>query len=206
MIRYYCKGGSSAAYSQYLIHMGFLQTGIPDLLIYEPKVHGDHRGYFFESYNANTFSAEGITYHFVQDNQARSTYGVLRGLHYQLEPYAQTKLIRTLEGSIIDAVVDIRKGSPTYGKSFVIELSAANKLQLLVPKGFAHGYAVISETAEVMYKCDNFYQKGSEGGIIYNDPALEIDWGIDLKDAIISDKDLILPTLADIHHNFIFNS
>jgi len=146
--------------------MGFQQTGIPDLLIYEPKVHGDHRGYFFESYNANTFNAEGITYKFVQDNQARSTYGVLRGLHYQLEPYAQTKLIRTLEGAIIDVVVDIRKGSPTYGKSFAIELSAANKLQLLVPKGFAHGYAVISETAEVMYKCDNFYQKGSEGRII----------------------------------------
>ncbi|MBO9728038.1 MAG: dTDP-4-dehydrorhamnose 3,5-epimerase [Chitinophaga sp.] len=184
--------------------MGFQQTGIPGLLIYEPKVHGDHRGYFFESYNANTFNAEGITYQFVQDNQARSTYGVLRGLHYQLEPYAQTKLIRVLEGAIIDAVVDIRKGSPTYGKSFAIELTAANKLQLLVPKGFAHGYAVISETAEVMYKCDNFYQKGSEGGIIYNDPALNIDWGIDLKDAIVSEKDLILPPLADIQHNFIF--
>jgi len=186
--------------------MGFQQTGIPDLLIYEPKVHGDHRGYFFESYNVNTFTAEGITYNFVQDNQARSTYGVLRGLHYQLEPYAQTKLIRTLEGSIIDVVVDIRKGSPTYGKSFAIELSAANKLQLLVPKGFAHGYAVISETAEVMYKCDNFYQKGSEGGIIYNDPALNINWGIDLKDAIVSEKDLVLPVLADIQHNFVFNS
>lgn len=192
------------AYS--LLHMPFQQTGIPDLLIYEPKVFGDHRGYFFESYNASTFSAEGIEYKFVQDNQARSTYGVLRGLHYQLEPYAQTKLVRVLEGSIIDAVVDIRKGSPTYGKSFAIELSASNKLQLLVPKGFAHGYAVISETAEVMYKCDNFYHKGSEGGIIYNDPALGIDWGINLDDAIVSDKDLILPTLAEIQHNFIFNS
>ncbi|MGO4289063.1 dTDP-4-dehydrorhamnose 3,5-epimerase [Chitinophaga sp. RAB17] len=186
--------------------MGFQQTGIPNLLIYEPKVFGDHRGYFFESYNANTFNEAGIEYKFVQDNQARSSYGVLRGLHYQLEPYAQTKLIRVVEGSIMDVVVDIRKGSPTYGQSYTIELSAANKLQLLVPKGFAHGYAVISETAEVMYKCDNFYQKGSEGGIIYNDPALDIDWGIDLKDAIVSDKDLILPTLADIHHNFIFNS
>lgn len=186
--------------------MSFTATGIPGLLIYEPKVFGDHRGYFFESYNANTFLAAGIEYTFIQDNQARSTYGVLRGLHYQLEPYAQTKLVRVLEGKIIDAVVDIRKGSPTYGKSFTIELSAENKLQLLVPKGFAHGYAVISETAEVMYKCDNFYRKDCEGGIIYNDPALGINWGIDLKDALISEKDLILPALADITHNFVFNS
>ena len=186
--------------------MPFKETGIPDLLIYEPAVFGDHRGYFFESYNANTFKAAGINYNFVQDNQARSTYGVLRGLHYQLEPYAQTKLVRVLEGRIIDAVVDIRKGSLTYGKSFAIELSAENKLQLLVPKGFAHGYAVISETAEVMYKCDNFYHKASEGGIIFNDPALGIDWGIDLKDAVVSEKDIILPKLADINHNFVFNS
>jgi dTDP-4-dehydrorhamnose 3,5-epimerase len=186
--------------------MPFKQTGIPDLLIYEPKVLGDNRGYFFESYNANTFEAEGINYHFVQDNQARSNYGVLRGLHYQLEPYAQTKLIRVLEGRIIDAVVDLRKGSPTYSKSFVIELNAENKLQLLVPKGFAHGYAVISEAAEVMYKCDSFYHKPSEGGIIFNDPSLDINWGIDLKDVIVSEKDMILPRLADIQHNFIFNS
>ena len=167
---------------------------------------GDHRGYFFESYNANTFLAEGIAYTFVQDNQARSGYGVLRGLHYQLEPHAQTKLVRVLEGRIIDVAVDIRQGSPTYGQSFTMELSAENKLQLLVPKGFAHGYAVISETAEVMYKCDSFYHKGSEGGIIYNDPALNIDWGIDPGNAIVSDKDLVLPKLADIHHNFVFKS
>ncbi|RBL88280.1 dTDP-4-dehydrorhamnose 3,5-epimerase [Chitinophaga flava] len=184
--------------------MSFSETGLPGLLVYEPKIFGDSRGYFFESYNANTFRDAGIEYTFVQDNQARSTYGVLRGLHYQQEPYAQTKLVRVLEGKIIDAVVDIRKGSPTYGQSFTIELSAENKLQLLVPKGFAHGYAVISETAEVMYKCDNFYHKGSEGGIIYNDPDLNIDWGIELNDAIISDKDLALPRLADISHNFMF--
>ncbi|WP_211999755.1 dTDP-4-dehydrorhamnose 3,5-epimerase [Chitinophaga sp. HK235] len=184
--------------------MSFSETGLPGLLVYEPKVFGDSRGYFFESYNANTFRDAGIEYTFIQDNQARSTYGVLRGLHYQLEPYAQTKLVRVLEGKIIDAVVDIRKGSPTYGKSFTIELSAENKLQLLVPKGFAHGYAVISETAEVMYKCDNFYHKGSEGGIIYNDPDLNIDWGIELNNAIISDKDLALPRLTDISHNFVF--
>ncbi len=184
--------------------MPFTETGFPGLLIYEPTVFGDHRGYFFESYNANTFQAAGLEYNFVQDNQARSSYGVLRGLHYQLEPHAQTKLIRVLEGSIMDAVVDLRKGSPTYGKSYMIELSAANKLQLLVPKGFAHGYAVISETAEVMYKCDNFYHKGSEGGISYNDPALDIDWGIPLDKAIVSEKDLLLPRLADVTHNFVF--
>lgn len=184
--------------------MPFIETGIPDLLIYEPKVHGDSRGYFFESYNANTFKEEGIELVFVQDNQARSTYGVLRGLHYQQEPYAQTKLIRALEGSILDVVVDLRTGSPAYGKVYTIELTAENKRQLLVPKGFAHGYSVLSDTAEVMYKCDSFYHKASEGGIIYNDPALNIDWGIPLTEALVSEKDLLLPVLADCTHNFVF--
>lgn len=186
--------------------MPFTETGIPDLLIYEPRVFEDSRGYFFESYNAGTYEQQGLRFPFVQDNQARSTYGVLRGLHFQQEPYAQTKLIRALQGRIIDVAVDIRKGSPTYGKVFTIELSAENKLQLLVPKGFAHGYSVLSETAEVMYKCDNFYHKASEGGIIFNDPALNIDWGIDLKDAVVSEKDLVLPTLANCTHNFVYNS
>lgn len=186
--------------------MSFKETGIPGLLIYEPKVLHDHRGYFFESYNANTFQAGGIDYKFIQDNQARSTYGVLRGLHYQLNPHAQTKLIRVLEGSILDVVVDIRKGSPTYGRSYAIELSAANKLQLLVPQGFAHGYLVTSPTAEVMYKCDAFYHKNSEGGIIYNDPALQINWGIPEKDIIVSEKDQALNVLAATEHNFVYNS
>ncbi|HJT72378.1 MAG TPA: dTDP-4-dehydrorhamnose 3,5-epimerase [Chitinophaga sp.] len=186
--------------------MPFTETGIPGLLVYEPKVFNDNRGYFFESYSAQTFEKEGVQLSFVQDNQARSTYGVLRGLHYQQEPYAQTKLVRVLEGRIIDVAVDIRKGSPTYGKSFAIELSAENKLQLLVPKGFAHGYAVISETAEVMYKVDNFYNKASEGGIIYNDPALNIDWGIQLENALVSEKDLVLPALENCVHNFVYNT
>lgn len=186
--------------------MPFIETGIPDLLIYEPKVHGDSRGYFFESYNANTFREEGVNIVFVQDNQARSSYGVLRGLHFQQEPYAQTKLIRALEGCILDVVVDLRTGSPAYGKVYTIELSAENKRQLLVPKGFAHGYSVLSETAEVMYKCDNFYHKASEGGIIYNDPALQIDWGIPLTEAIVSEKDTLLPVLADCRHNFVYKS
>lgn len=185
--------------------MPFIETGLPGLLIYEPKVHGDSRGYFFESYNANTFHEEGVDIVFVQDNQARSAYGVLRGLHFQQEPYAQTKLIRTLEGNILDVVVDLRAGSPTYGKVYTIELSAENKRQLLVPKGFAHGYSVVSDTAEVMYKCDNFYNKASEGGIIYNDPALNIDWGIPAGKAIISEKDQQLPTLAECRHNFVYH-
>lgn len=184
--------------------MPFRPTGIPGLLIFEPKVHGDERGYFFESYNANTFREEGVDIQFVQDNQARSTYGVLRGLHFQAAPYAQTKLIRTLEGRILDVVVDLRKGSPAYGKAFSIELSAENKLQLLVPQGFAHGYSVLSATAEVMYKCDNFYNKSSEGGILYSDPALEIAWGIPLTEAVVSEKDKVLPLLADVQHNFTF--
>lgn len=186
--------------------MPFIETGIPDLLIYEPKVHGDSRGYFFESYNANVFREEGVEIVFVQDNQARSTYGVLRGLHFQQEPYAQTKLIRALEGAILDVVVDLRAGSPAYGKVYSIELSAENKRQLLVPKGFAHGYSVLTPTAEVMYKCDNFWHKASEGGIIYNDPALQIDWGIPLTEALVSEKDLVLPVLADCKHNFVYKS
>jgi len=186
--------------------MPFIETEIPGLLIYEPKVHGDSRGYFFESYNANTFREEGVEIVFVQDNQARSNYGVLRGLHFQQEPYAQTKLIRVLEGTILDVVVDLRSGSPAYGKVYTIELSAENKRQMLVPKGFAHGYSVLSPTAEVMYKCDNFYHKASEGGIIYNDPALQIDWGIPSAEAIVSEKDLVLPVLADCKHNFVYKS
>lgn len=184
--------------------MPLKSTGFPDLYVFEPVVHKDDRGYFFESYNANTLQEGGINIKFVQDNQARSTYGVLRGLHYQLHPHAQTKLIRALEGRILDVVVDIRKGSPTYGKVFSIELSAENKLQLLVPQGFAHGYSVLSPTAEVMYKCDNFYHKASEGGIRYDDPALNIDWGFPLSDAVISAKDAVLPFLADCQHNFTF--
>lgn len=184
--------------------MPFLKTAFPGLLIYEPKVFNDGRGYFFESYTESLFRQEGLDILFVQDNQARSTRGVLRGLHYQQEPYAQTKLIRTLEGTILDVVVDLRKGSPTFEKWFSIELSAENKKQLLVPKGFAHGYAVLSETAEVFYKCDNFYHKASEGGVIFNDPSLDIDWQMDLSQAIVSEKDLQLPVLEKAVHHFTF--
>ncbi len=184
--------------------MPFVKTGFPGLFIFEPKLFKDSRGYFFESYNANIFSAEGIAIKFVQDNQAQSGYGVIRGLHYQQNPHAQTKLIRVLSGNILDIVVDIRKGSPTYGKVFTIELSDTNKKQLLIPKGFAHGYVVLSQTAEVFYKCDEFYNKETEGGIIYNDPDLNINWQIPAEKAIVSEKDLLYPGINNCANNFSY--
>jgi dTDP-4-dehydrorhamnose 3,5-epimerase len=184
--------------------MPFIKTDFPDLLIYEPVVFGDARGYFFESYNENVFFKEQVTIRFVQDNQARSVYGVVRGLHFQNNPFAQTKLIRALEGRILDVVVDLRKHSPSYGKVFSIELSAENKKQLLVPKGFAHGYSVLSETAEVFYKCDEFYNKESEGGLAYNDPSLQIDWQIPPAKMILSQKDTQYGKLEDCKHNFVY--
>lgn len=184
--------------------MTFTETGFPGLIIIEPTVFADSRGYFFESYNENNFIKEGFDIKFVQDNQSKSSYGVIRGLHYQLAPYAQTKLIRVLSGVILDVVVDIRKGSPTYGKSFSLELSAQNNKQLFIPKGFAHGFSVLSDTAEVMYKCDAFYDKASETGIAYNDKELSIDWKIPAQQAIISAKDKTNPLFKDCINNFIF--
>lgn len=184
--------------------MPFVETGIQGLLVFEPKVFEDSRGYFFEAYNAETCLAAGIDIRFVQDNQSSSCYGVIRGLHFQSDPHAQSKLVRVLAGTILDVAVDIRRGSPTYGKVFSIELSAENKKQLLIPKGFAHGFSVLSEKAEVFYKCDSFYNKASDGGIHYSDPALAIDWKIPVGKAIVSDKDQHLPLLADSQHNFIF--
>lgn len=184
--------------------MPFIKTSIPGLLIFEPKVFEDNRGYFFESYSEKAFTEAGIDVDFVQDNQSRSAYGVIRGLHYQLNPHAQTKLVRVLSGNILDIAVDMRKGSPTFGQSFGIELSAENKKQLLVPRGFAHGFSVLSETAEILYKCDAFYNKESEAGIIYNDSFLNIDWKIPAAKAIVSGKDQQLPAFADCVNNFEF--
>ena len=184
--------------------MPFVNTAIPGLLIFEPRVFEDSRGYFFESYNEQTFAEEGINIKFVQDNQAKSSYGVIRGLHFQQNPFSQTKLIRVLSGAILDVVVDIRKGSPAFGQVYTLELTAENKKQLLVPQGFAHGYSVLSETAEVIYKCDAFYHKASEGGILYNDPALNIDWQIPADKAIISEKDTQHPGINDCITNFVF--
>ena len=178
--------------------MNVIKTPIEGLLILEPKVHGDARGYFFESYNMQQLlEKSGYGTPFVQDNQARSVKNVLRGLHYQNHPAPQAKLIRVLEGRIWDVVVDIRKSSKTYGQWYGIELSAENKLQFLIPHGFAHGYAVLSDTSEVFYKCDTFYNKPAEGGIYFNDPELAIDWKINLTDAIISEKDQKQPLLKD---------
>ena len=185
--------------------MPFIDTYIPGLKIFEPRVFEDNRGYFFEAYNQQVFKGAGIDFHFVQDNQSSSGYGVIRGLHYQLSPYAQAKLIRVLEGTILDVAVDIRKGSPTFGKIFAIELSAENKKQLFIPAGFAHGFSVLSNKAEILYKCDHFYNKDSEGGILYNDPALAIDWQIPAGKEIVSDKDKALPTLDNCRNNFVFN-
>lgn len=182
--------------------MPFIKTGFPGLLIFEPVVFEDSRGYFFESYNENVCQNEGIDTLFVQDNQAKSSYGVIRGLHYQLSPFAQIKFIRVLTGAILDVVVDIRKGSPTYGRSFPIGLSAENRKQLFIPQGFAHGYSVLSDTADVFYKCDKFYNKESEAGILYNDPFLNIDWQIPEGKQIISEKDKLHPPFMECKNNF----
>ncbi|HEV9035638.1 MAG TPA: dTDP-4-dehydrorhamnose 3,5-epimerase [Puia sp.] len=182
--------------------MPFRTTDIPGLLIFEPAVYTDERGYFFESYNEEVFRREGIANHFVQDNQSFSGYGVIRGLHYQLEPYAQCKLLRVLQGAILDIAVDIRVGSPTYGRHIAIELSAENKWQFLIPPGFAHGFSVLTPTAEVAYKCDAFYKKESEAGIRFDDPVLDIDWRIPADKRIVSAKDLALPLLADCRNTF----
>lgn len=184
--------------------MPFIKTIFPGLMIFEPVVYEDSRGYFFESYNKKTFLGDNLEIPFIQDNQASSVFGVIRGLHYQADPYAQTKLIRVLSGSILDVAVDIRQGSPTYGQAFSIELSAENKKQLLIPKGLAHGYSVLSKTAEVFYKCDQYYNKESEGGLAYNDKELNIDWKIPEARAIISEKDTRNPPFERNKTYFLF--
>ena len=184
--------------------MPFIETELKGLYIFEPKVFEDSRGYFFEAFNGAVFEEQGLEDNFIQDNQSSSSYGVIRGLHFQKNPYAQVKLIRVILGNILDVAVDIRKGSPSFGKSFTLELSAENKKQLYIPAGFAHGFSVLSETAIVLYKCNALYNKESEGGIYYNDPSLEVDWKIPTDKAIISDKDKVAPLLADADMNFEF--
>ncbi|MBO4528131.1 MAG: dTDP-4-dehydrorhamnose 3,5-epimerase [Victivallales bacterium] len=164
-------------------------TEIEGIVIVEPQVFGDSRGYFMETYQKEKYAAAGIDVTFVQDNESMSRYGVVRGLHYQAEPYAQAKLIRVVSGRVLDVAVDIRKNSPTYGKVFTLELSSENKLQLFLPHGIAHGFAVLSETAIFTYKCDNFYAPQYEHTIRYDDPILNIDWRIPIDQRIISDKD-----------------
>jgi len=184
--------------------MPFTSTDIPGLLLFEPDVFEDSRGCFFESYNEKKLREAGIDLRWVQDNQSSSVYGVIRGLHYQLPPFAQSKLARVLTGKILDVVVDIRKGSPTFGKTYSKVLSAKNKRQLYIPKGFAHGFSVLSAKAEVLYKCDEFYNKETENGIIYNDAELNIDWRIPEENKIISEKDLQLPIFSQCNNSFVF--
>ena len=184
--------------------MPFLKTDIPGLLIFEPNVFEDNRGYFFESYSQKEIQQLGLEINFVQDNQSSSRFGVIRGLHYQLNPKAQAKLIRVFSGIILDVVVDIRKGSPFFGKQFFLELSAENKKQLFIPKGFAHGFSVLSDQAEVFYKCDEYYDRDSEAGIIYNDSQLKIDWQIPEGKEIISEKDRQLLSFSEHQNNFYY--
>lgn len=186
--------------------MKIIETPIPGLLIIEPRVFADHRGYFFESYNQQKLQEAGISTQFIQDNESKSGRGVIRGLHYQLAPYAQVKLVRVIQGSVYDVAVDCRRGSPTFGQSFGLELSEDNKLQFYIPKGFAHGFSVLSPTAVFSYKCDAFYHPAAERGICYNDPALNIHWKIDASEALVSDKDLLLPLFAEAEMNFKFEA
>ena len=175
------------------------ETKLKGCFIIEPKVLEDHRGYFFESFNQNRFNELiGKNIAFIQDNESFSSKGVLRGLHFQIGEYAQAKLVRVVKGTVLDVVVDIRKDSPTFSKHFSIELSEENKTQLFVPRGFAHGFIVLSDTAIFSYKCDNFYNKSSEQGLRYDDPSLGIDWKLPPNEFIVSEKDLALPTLSNI--------
>jgi dTDP-4-dehydrorhamnose 3,5-epimerase len=182
--------------------MKLVETGFKGLYIIEPTVLIDNRGYFMESFNNRELSKVGLKADFVQDNQSFSNEGVLRGLHYQNAPFAQTKLVRVLFGTILDIVVDLRKEEPTFGKHYSIELSAESRQQLYVPAGFAHGFSVLSGNAEILYKCDDYYNREAEGGLLYSDPALEIDWGLPTDKIILSDKDAKNPTLANANFRF----
>lgn len=178
--------------------MNVIPTKLSGCVILEPKIISDARGYFMESFNERTFAeATGMTVHFVQDNQSYSTKGVLRGLHYQCGEHAQAKLVRVLHGEVLDVAVDIRPESETYGQYVAEVLSGENQRQLFIPKGFAHGFLVLSDTATFFYKCDNFYNKESEGGILYNDETLNIDWQLNDKELLVSEKDMFLPPLAN---------
>lgn len=173
--------------------MNLINTELDGVYIIEPTVFHDERGYFFENYNRDAFEKAGLNYVFVQDNQSKSSYGTIRGIHFQKEDFAQAKLVQVLRGTVLDIAVDLRAGSPTYGKHVAVELSEENHCQLLIPRGFGHGFSVLSETAVFSYKCDNFYAPAYEGSIRFDDPDLAIDWRIDMKKALVSDKDRAAP-------------
>jgi len=182
--------------------MEIIKTPIDDLIIIKPRIFEDARGYFCESYSEKCFREAGIDIHFCQDNQSKSAYGVVRGLHYQLSPVSQSKLVTVIVGSVWDVAVDLRKKSPTFGQWYGVELTAENHLQFLVPQGFAHGFSVLSETAVFSYKCDNFYSPTQERGIAFDDPHLNIDWKIPHENALISEKDKKHPSFAQAEMNF----
>ena len=185
--------------------MEVIKTDIEGVVIIEPRLFEDARGYFFEAFSERDFAEKVRECHFVQDNEAKSSYGVVRGLHFQRMPHAQSKLVRVVTGRVLDVVVDIRKGSPTFGKHIAIELSEENHRQVFIPRGFAHGYSVLSETATLEYKCDNYYAPESEDAILWNDPALGIDWQIPTEQVILSAKDAKNPPLAECENLFDYN-
>lgn len=180
--------------------MAWIQTKFEGVWVFEPKIWNDERGYFYESYNASNLPNELKDISFVQDNEAKSTKGVLRGLHYQLPSYAQSKLVRCVIGEVLDVIVDVRPNSPTYGQHLSIILNEINKKQMFVTHGFAHGYLVLSETAIFAYKCDNYYAPSHEGGLLFSDPNLQIDWIMTQSELIISEKDALLPVLGQHKH------
>lgn len=178
--------------------MKIVKTPIEGVVIIEPQIFEDARGYFFESWNKAKMAEAGLDYDFIQDNQSKSCYGTIRGVHFQKGEFSQAKLVRVLQGTVLDVAVDLRKDSPTFGKHVAVELSAENNRQLMIPRGFGHGFSVLTPTAVFAYKCDNVYNKASEGGVRFDDPELGIDWKINPKDAVLSDKDKVLPLLKDI--------
>lgn len=178
--------------------MNVINTDIQGVVIIEPKVFGDHRGYFFESFSEKDFAEAVGEVKFVQDNESKSSYGVLRGLHFQKPPHAQAKLVRVVKGRVLDVAVDLRKGSPTFGKHVAVELTEENHRQLFIPRGFAHGFAVLSDEAVFQYKCDNYYAPQSEGSVLWNDPDIGIEWGIPSEDVMLSEKDRNAPLLKEI--------
>lgn len=185
--------------------MEVIKTDIEGVVIIEPRIFKDARGYFFESFSTKEFQEKVCQTTFVQDNESFSSYGVVRGLHFQKPPYTQSKLVRVIKGAVLDVAVDLRKGSPTYGKHVAVELTGENHRQLFIPKGFAHGFSVLSDEVLFQYKCDNFYAPQSEGGIAWNDPALQIDWRIPADKILLSEKDTKHPLLEDYNTDFVYS-
>ncbi len=184
--------------------MNIVKTAIDGVVIIEPRIFEDSRGYFFESFSQREFDEKVGPITFVQDNESKSSYGVMRGLHFQRPPYTQSKLVRCVKGAVLDVAVDIRKGSPTYGQHVAVELTEDNHRQFFIPKGFAHGFAVLSETAVFQYKCDEFYHPEAEGGIAWNDPDIAIQWPIPIQDIILSERDNNHPNLKDFNSPFLY--